>query len=74
METHTFTAAWEESGPTSKDVVALTYIPMFGKVKAIKLLEDSENVVNKADKEKLEALNKALPDSNLPTRARMPPG
>lgn len=53
-----------EFGPTLKDIVALTCLPMFEEVKAIKLPGDSKEIApNETDKKKLEVLNNALSES-----------
>lgn len=64
IKNHTFIAIWGEFGPTLKDVVALTWLPMFGEVKVIEIPRDSEEIVlDDTDKKKLEALKKALSES-----------
>lgn len=55
--------------------MALTCLPMFRGVKAIKLLADSITIViDKADNKKLKALNEALLESKYQTRGHMPRG
>lgn len=50
--------------------MALTCLPMFGAAKAIKLLEDSDEVaLDEADKKKLEGLNKVLSKSKFSNKS-----
>lgn len=61
---------WGKSCPTREDVIVLTGLPVFGELRTVNLLEESEEVnINGEGERKLAALNKALTDLKVKTKS-----
>lgn len=69
-KSYTFIAAWGEFCTTLEEVIVLTDLLLFGEVRTIELLDDSEEISLDGEGErKLESLKKVLSKSKLKTNS-----